>query len=471
MQKENLLLSVLSSLLGMLSLCAHYPNKEFTNVLLTTHGSPMVTSFQVRVPNQFDLEAHSAFCGLEALHNGIALAKAITTKHSTTAFKLLSDDDVSKRRNNFDRWKKIVGVGRAQALIKKVLSKMLAPLLTSSSGTEQKRSFLKHKMSEFSALLVSDKDGTLENDTISYTFTGSDMRKAIVKSLAIREETLKKNNEKSDIVFLDNEIDTYFKLDDIKISMSEKIQRADWLVSEELDWILEQTKISQDLNVPIFHVAGNLAPIRSLTYDETLKTNKEFQKFNEAFQSSNTSCTGIFLVYYKPVGWQDYIKGHQTAAEYEHAFSNGHWYCVVANKKGSVRQYIVADSMKNEIRLEDGRLLELADLLEGDAVNSNIAKASDSVVDIPESEIIDSRVLSNRTGLARKARKFVSRHPILTGVTAGLLSVFVVHKFLNRNKQEPKLRSPLNSDELPDEALHLLRSIPRGRLHGTYNLP
>ena len=346
---------------------------------------------QVNVPSQA-----GASCAYHALFNGLAI-KALMTLSGDALKQAYADIQAAARRNDKfgpvnSPWRSLIAQERVKEQLRRQLVEQIALSLKGAQllqpGIEESNIYLQKlpngKRVIFKKLEDSWFEGQLKElflaisivannfvedrfdaSTLSIDISAADIKQALLKRIQYRVKTV----ENIDTLVHDlelnsnNKLDEYFDFQDTVVEG--KADTADWLFPDELEKIIATYGL--DNGAPVFHVAANLDGANRLATDVELTTNPTFQKFMTDFQDPHGTATGIFLIY--SGGKADNAHKKSSDSSYYASATNGstqgHWYCMVANKVDGKRQYVLADSMGNPSRLDHGRFRELKALLEG----------------------------------------------------------------------------------------------------------
>lgn len=436
-------------------------NKQELGSVYQKHLENMM---QIKVPGQA-----GASCAKHALFNGISIKNLMTRSGDALKQAYADIQDPAKRDEKFGPhgpWHNLIVQKRVKEKLRRQLEEQIAlslkgaQLLGPNPGTpiiylkklcngktvgfekfedswdQGQVEALFQEITTISKKLVDDTfkklvDDKFDANALSADISAADIRKALLARIQDRLSTIQNDVTFDLYLALHDEarLNEYFNFKDTVINSKadDKAEDSDWLFPGELEKIIATHKL--DADTPIFHIAANINGADRLASDIELTDNKDFQKFMTDFQDPDGTATGIFLMYRTGGSCSAQANksnvGYYAAATSEN--TNGHWYCMVANKVNGERQYVLADSLGNPCRLDHHRFRELKALLEG---------VPYVPVNPPTKTYSESRNNNQNTGGSGNDRQsFLSTQTLLIGslLTALAASVIYYKYFANRH--------------------------------------
>ncbi len=470
--------------LFVLPLCSMMVYAYHTGALLITPSMivphcvrAVDNQMQVRVPNQFTMPAGEASCGYQALYNGLALVDFVRSSEADRSAQLnkvtLPEARLPLFGSSDTEWRKIVGAKRAEKLAKDpILEKLMEQVrgkrrillnqkkrpsgqlqytfnndcYVQFDGLEQQ-----WQQDELDALMkfltnvartLSEKEHRKVGHDLVYRLSRKEIEKAIHDEIPKESESqgvysrLKKSNI----------IARYIRVSDIACVMP--LDPGDWLAGDEIDKLIKHLHRHN-----VFIVGDSMSASARLSESPLVFTNEKLTNFISAFQNPQGNALGAFIIYTKDPSLTDSLlspfkKTPETEAEMiqEEMESNdrGHWFTLVANKVGNQRQYILADSADNRVRIDDPRVLDVIELLEGeDSEESSQEMQGDSQVAIAVQQIQIQgassqpaplvKTLKMRSTRIRLAQSYwTAPKAFCAGVCAGALSYAAYIRWFNQ---------------------------------------
>ena len=410
MQKNVIIFVLFYACLFMQSILIGIQRFITPPILGTSFQEVQGKKIQISVPSQSFLTDGAASCGYQALYNGLAIKDLITVYDALSALEHLRS--LKERNNRFGRntarWRQPIAIERTNNTAKNSIEEKLVPCFRGNmhfptqfgigqgsyvKGYSNNRWIAFHhlepqwKTEELNILFARitnvardlTEQSRIERGNLVYEIPGS-----------LFEQTLKmrfnKHYNENPLIYSALNDTNYLRqyLDFRNTTCSVPLDPGDWLEQAEIEDTID--RVAQVVEPPIFIIGGRIGTDESLTQDGTIQT-ETFDIFRDAFQTRDQNALGIFLLYIKEKGWIEktttFMKetinsvfslftGRSTS-EAEHyeaettSNTGGHWFCLVANKVGNQTQYVLADSLDDTSRMQNSRVLELIEILEGES--------------------------------------------------------------------------------------------------------
>ena len=369
---------------------------------------------QVKVPSQSRLTDGAASCGYQALYNGLAIKDLITNDDVASSLERLRSPEERNRHfgSNTMLWRQPIAIERTKHTAKNSIEEQLIPCFRgyksypTQFGTGQGsyvKSYSNNRWVAFHRLepqwkseeldilftLITNvardlsKEYRVEHDALIHRIPGSLFEQKLQTEIGRR---LNADTCEYPLIYSalndPNHLRCY--LDFRNTTCSVPLDPGDWLEQAEIETTID--RVAGEARPPIFIIGGQISADQPLTQDGTIQSD-DFRRYKRRFQTRDQNTLGIFLLYIKEKGFMEragtFVKETKnwvasliggrssTEAEYYEAETasntGGHWFCLVANKVGNQTQYVLADSLGDTLRMDNSRVLELIELLEGES--------------------------------------------------------------------------------------------------------